>query len=97
MTKLQKVRVRLDNVHSDGGIFLSINGGQCYLLLERCGCEQEDILYIDENGKAYNKHNKPCDVYEPPRLVTSNDYKLCDLERQVKKIQKEIDCIRRGD
>ena len=99
MTKLQRIKVRLDNKHSDGSVFLDINGGQCYLLLERSGCKAEDFIYVDENGQAYNEHNKPCCTQ--PRFSTvmrTNQYiRLAQVERKLQELHDEINCIRNND
>lgn len=87
MSKLQKICINVENTHSDGDLFLSINSGQCYLIVGPDSSER--YLYIDENGHVYNEHNKPG--------CCTGTSKLDRLEREIQHLQNEIDCIRRGD
>lgn len=86
---LRKIRVCLDNAH-DNYAFLQVgDSDNCYIQLK--GYHGVDYIYVDENGKVYNEHNKPyCWTSQSDKRIERLERKICDL-------QSELECIKRGD
>jgi hypothetical protein len=87
---LRKIRVLLDNAHNNYA-FLQVGDGpeDCYIQLK--GSHGVDYIYVDENGKVYNEHNKPYCCTSP------DNKKIARLEWLIDELQQELECIKSGD
>ncbi len=88
---LTKIRLCLDNAHDNYAfIQAGTSDENCYIQLK--GIHDVAHLYVDAFGRVYNEHSKPY-------LGTSRERntRIAVLQCKIDELQKELDCIRRGD
>lgn len=97
-----EVYLTLQNLNADGNyelktkqhhVFIAVNGGQQYILFKE-GDDTQRIFIDEKTGKVVANQSNVKRWVLPDE---SRNEKLVSLQSKLDAIQKEINCIRRGD